>query len=464
MKLRELSLGPIIGATAPTQIRLFGRGHAELIGGQPRRCFAVARIKPLVAGGRWSSAKIVKMNPNFDVTAVVVFEGLLPDTEHAFQFGVAMGDGEPDSLRHTRLDWSEAHEGTAKTASADAHAPRDIVFGSCRYILRTWMGSFFDSRGDKTFGSICEQIEAGRPVDQMLMVGDQIYADDLNFYRPDEHLGKFYERYRESFGQKHIRRLMSQVSTCMTLDDHEIEDNWPEKASTRDWVTKYPVAMHAYLTYQASHSPLFQVTDGRLSGVPTKLWFDYADGCCEFFVTDSRTERRYDQGELLGRTQLDALKAWLSNDSGRVKIVVTSVPFFPDPRGQSRDKWSGFPVQRSEILEYVAEHEIPKVVFLSGDVHCSLSATLTQRNNPGVKLISIVSSAFFWPYPHESARDFQLEGEIDAGDAGRFDLAVEDLVYSGDNFTRLSVTPEQVSVEVYQRKGERIGPPVVHRF
>ena len=42
-----------------------------------------------------------------------------------------------------------------------------------------------------------------------------------------------------------------------------------------------------------------------------------------------------------------ALKRWLSNGSGRVKIVVTSVPFFPDPDSdENEDKWSGFQRQR----------------------------------------------------------------------------------------------------------------------
>ena len=73
-----------------------------------------------------------------------------------------------------------------------------------------------------------------------MMVGDQIYADDLRSVAPDKTLTQFYERYRSAFSQEHIRELMGRVPTYMTLDDHEIEDNWPERASERDWKTPVP--------------------------------------------------------------------------------------------------------------------------------------------------------------------------------------------------------------------------------
>ncbi len=68
-----------------------------------------------------------------------------------------------------------------------------------------------------------------------------------------------------------LRRTMARVPTYMTLDDHEIEDNWPAKVDERDLVREFPAAMHAYLTYQLSHSPLLDVRGGALSGTPHKL-------------------------------------------------------------------------------------------------------------------------------------------------------------------------------------------------
>lgn len=38
---------------------------------------------------------------------------------------------------------------------------------------------------------------------------------------------------------------MSCVPTYMTLDDHEVEDNFPSNASDKDWKTLFPVGGNA---------------------------------------------------------------------------------------------------------------------------------------------------------------------------------------------------------------------------
>src|SRR5205814_8707730 len=124
-----------------------------------------------------------------------------------------------------------------RTGSADDQRSRSYIVGSCRYLLRIFGGSFFDSRGDKTFYSILDQMDSQtnpQPVDALIMVGDQIYADDLNFLAPDTSIDQYLERYRDAFTQPYLRELMSRVPTYMVLDDHEIEDNWPSKATQKD--------------------------------------------------------------------------------------------------------------------------------------------------------------------------------------------------------------------------------------
>jgi len=343
------------------------------------------------------------------------------------------------------------------TASNNDQKPRTIIIGSCRYLLKTFLGDFFDDRGDKTFRSILQQIEKGTEIHQLIMMGDQIYADDLNFFNPDKTVDQFYGRYRDAFSQQHIRSLMDRVPTYMTLDDHEIEDNWPSKADEKDWKTVFPVAIHAYQTYQFSHSPAIPVQGNRLVGTPNHLWYTYTDGCCDVFVTDSRTERylRPDgASEMISTEQMKALKGWLNDGSGRVKIIVTSVPFVPDPASdESTDKWSGFQHQRIELLEHIEKNQIQRVMFFSGDVHASMSVELISPSN--LKIVSVISSPFFWPYPHPSARHFQRSGSIDGGRAGQFRLTNASRVINDDNFTRLNISRSKVEVEVYERKGAR---------
>ena len=73
-----------------------------------------------------------------------------------------------------------------------------------------------------------------------------------------------------------------------------------------------------------------------------------------------------------------------------------------------------------------------------------------------LKILSVISSAFFWPYPHPSARHFRRTGTIDGGPAGTFQLANASRVINDDNFTRLNVTPNDIEVTVFQRKGRQL--------
>jgi len=464
LKLKRLDVGPIVGETTPSRVRIWGRAEAQVVQGQPRRCFGCLHYRES-GKSQWSRPQYFKMNPNFDLTGLAILIRLKPETAYEYEVGYFYSDVELEDAPTRQLNWRDASIGNFTTASDDDSKPRSLVIGSCRYLLRTFLGDFFDDRGDKTFRSVLRQIDAGDKVDQLIMMGDQIYADDLNAFNPDKTINQFYKRYREAFSQKYIRSLMSQVPTYMTLDDHEIEDNWPSKASDKDWKTLFPVAIHSFLSYQLSHSPNIRVRGRRLQGAPQFLWYKYADGCTDVFVTDSRTERfpgedgdwsKMSKGrEMISRDQMNAMKRWLRDGSGRVKIIVTSVPFFPDSAsGEDRDKWSGFQEQREEILGHIERHQVKKVVFFSGDVHASFSAELLSPS--GLKLISVVSSAFFWPYPHPSARHFKRRGFIDGGKAGKFELQNVSRVVGDDNFTRVNVSPSQIEVRVFERKGRLV--------
>lgn len=461
MRVLPLTVGPILGATAASQCRIWGRADYQSGPAGPRRAFGVARIRQ--QGARARNPVFFKMNPNFDMTGVVVFDKLKPATAYQYQIGYFYSDGELEDFRarNLSLEWDDAHTVSFTTGTDDAQAARSFILGSCRYLLRLFGGSWFDDRGDKTFRSVLAQIDdANKPrrTDAVLMVGDQIYADDLNIVGADRALDDYYTRYRDVFSQPNVRELMSRIPTYMTLDDHEIEDNWPADASQRDWVTKYPAAIHAYQTYQLSHSPLFDTADTRIEGTPEKIWYTFHDGCCDFFTLDTRTERFLGKpSELISRMQMDALKGWLTDGSGRVKFVVSSVPLFPDSLRENSDKWGGFIEQRDELLQHVFTHHIRKVVFLSGDIHCSLASELQSPQDRDFKIVSLISSSFFWPYPHSRGSDYQLEGRLKSRLTDTFNVVRRGDVYSTDNFSRVTVRPEGLDFEVFARKGEPLG-------
>lgn len=461
MKVEPFSVGPIVGATTHESVRIFGRGEHEPDRGRPRRLHAVLRLRPM--GGQFGRPRYTKLNPNFDMTGVIVLSGLHADTLYEYQAGFVFSDvASRDIDLAGVLDWSQVKPHTFRSGARDDGEARNLVVGSCRYLLRLFGGSWFDDRGDKTFRSIGKQLGQRRRLHALLMVGDQIYADDLNVLAPDQAIDEFNRRYQIVFSQEHVRTLMASLPTYMTLDDHEIEDNWPAKASLSDYVTKFPAAIHAYQTYQLSHSPLHPVADGRITAPPDHLWYTHRDGCCDFFFMDTRTERDLDGPvrEMVSEEQLVSLLDWLADGSGRVKVVATSVPFW---ESESDDKWHGFPEQRDRILEHIRERGIQRVLILSGDVHASMSSELRAPGHPGFKIVSVVSSAFFWPYPHPFKRSFHLAGPIQTNTGIRYRVRNASEVRSTDNFTILRVDREGVRVQVRSRKGALLGSKR-HRF
>lgn len=457
--LLPLTVGPIVGHADINHVRIWGRAKYEFLeSGRPRRTFGAARFRKK-GEDKFFNPQFFKMNPNFDMSGLVVFNNLKKNTKYNFEIGYFSSELDFDDLyNYNQLDWENANIGEFQTASDDPMLAREFIFGSCRYLLKLLNGSWFDDRGDKTFRSILKQLKDGRNINKFLMIGDQIYADDLNFIAPDIHVEEYLSRYRDAFSQPFIKQLMSRVSTYMTLDDHEIEDNWPSKAVEKDFMVKYPAAMHAYQTYQMSHSPLLAIdSNGKLSGISDRYYYQFFDGCCEFFVTDTRTERNLSQAEIISPKQMSDLLMWLENGSGKVKFIVSSVLFFPDTVKESDDQWSNFKHQRDEIISHIQKNRVKKVVFLSGDVHCSMAAEIDISENLSdpLRIYSIVSSSFYWPYPHPQRTQFQLTGSVASeNDDGAYKLVDVSDVYSGDNFTRVLVSSEKIKIEVYERKGE----------
>ena len=75
MQIFPVTVGPIVGSTTDSVVRIWSRGQFEKIQSGPRRCFGVARLWP-ADGNASSEHKYFKMNPNFDMTGIVIFNNL----------------------------------------------------------------------------------------------------------------------------------------------------------------------------------------------------------------------------------------------------------------------------------------------------------------------------------------------------------------------------------------------------
>jgi alkaline phosphatase D len=412
----------------------------------------------------------VRLHAEDDFTGSIDFSGLQPGRGYAYRMGFFFSDVEqPLLVPAVGLFLEGASAGAFRTARPTGSPELSFVFGSCRSPGPSGEELADPSnRGDVIFGTVYEQLDE-RPTDLLLMVGDQIYADVRRDARTFE---EYCATYREAFTQPNLRRLMARVPTYMTLDDHEVADNWsmdrlvdPKLSNEERWANRvrFLAAMEAYRAYQVVHGPALERRDvPGLTNALTRYWYDFQVGPARFFVLDTRTERYHlaRPPQIIGPPQLDALKHWLLKDAGGLKFVVSSVPLFPDVKlaglmeAEREDKWAGFLLQRQHLLDFIRDSGVRRVVFLSGDIHASLWSELRSTSRPDFRLYSVISSAFAAPAFVPPEFMYEQAGILD----GQSDYVVTR--HGGyvqlSNFTRLTWREPVLHVEVFERKGARL--------
>ncbi|WNF56208.1 alkaline phosphatase D family protein [Pseudomonas sp. SG20052] len=452
------TVGPIIGHTTTNHVRIFLRGEHQ------DNSLVFAGIRYRRAGKeRWSQGVFAKLSILRDMSDVIALNNLDTDTDYEYQagwFSPMSPVHTVETVQELPLQWPrEIYR--FRTLSSKANTPRAYIVGSCRYLRMTAGIPSAPHLGDRIFASITELVQqAEPPISAMLMTGDQIYVDDLNVIAPDREYKEILSKYRAAFSQPNIARLMSNTSIYMILDDHEIEDNWPTNESKAD-AYLYKNAMAAYEIYQASHSPAHDLLpSGQVSRKLEQYWYQFAEGDIEWFVTDSRTRRNLSPNDrrILDDEQEQALCKWLIHSPARVKFVVTSVMFYPDRKLNGDDAWKAFPEQRLRLLETIRTHRIKNVIFVSGDVHGSLTSRLTHSEDPDFDVHTIVSSPLcnskLLPYASEST--FILNQALARTAAGDYRHELTSKVVSEDNFAHLVVDREQIQVSYHDRNGRRL--------
>jgi alkaline phosphatase D len=400
----SITHGPMIGHVTGQTAKVWIRGDKPAEVPPPQLLFGAVH---LWKAGAYLGTRFCALRDYYDFTGVVVFDGLSPSTEYEVQCETILAPA-ANAPPVDRLIVAPAPPVPAQPANgrfATAPPPDEarlrFVFGSCRYLF--WDNAFHrdSAKGDKAFRSIGE-LHARKPLDFVLFVGDQIYADPLNVVQSAKTPQKFNEVYHETFGQPYFRQVTSSLPGYMILDDHEIKDNWSKDQIAEGKGGLFQVAMGAYASYQHLRNP--DTPKGQ-------LWYTFDWGAFPVFVMDTRTQRVKnpiggEQKTILGREQLNSFLDWLhANRKAPAKIVVSSVPFVPDTK-RLVDKWAEFAEERSIVLEFIRVEKIKGVAFLSGDVHNSSFSSMFCHQDGSFGLTSLVSSPFYWPYKHEQASDF----------------------------------------------------------
>ena len=294
---------------------------------------------------------------------------------------------------------------TNSLVAGDLH----FVFGSCRY--NHWDNKFKDdgTEGDDTYKEILN-IHQKSPLDFLLCLGDQIYADPTYSVGICQEFEEFSSRYKESFQHKNFHELLSLIPSYMILDDHEIRDNW-----SRDMLDSFSFFENREEIYKNGIKNYELWQHSRNPDTPKgQYWYHFNQSGIPFFVLDTRTQRRvtplkHRRKTMLGDQQLGELLEWLkSTKDDSIRFIGTGVPFCPDQL-KKIDKWCDFEEERNLILEFIRVEKIGKTVFLSGDVHLGVNSKMTCVQDDSFEVYNLVSSPFYWPYRGMYIREFHTE-------------------------------------------------------
>lgn len=301
-----------------------------------------------------------------------------------------------------------------------------FAFGSC-YLPP-------DEQGGATMYELSRRIE----LDELrfgLFLGDQIYADNAKrngLGRIAVTLDEYRKVYEYTWSRPAMKALLPNLPLFMTLDDHEVDDDWHWRNKERQWADiprhnkflrwlkgvppqqrhlhpgRIRAALKAYHEHQAVHVPEMLIPpEADEAG---KYQFHLEDegsfaytftyGGAAFFVLDTRTMRvKGRERALLNEGQWRVLQEWLlsAKDQYPVKFLASSgtilYPFWFDV---TRDRWSGFRAERERLLEFLATNEIEGVHILTGDIHSAhaISAELKCPSGRRIPIWEFCSTPF----------------------------------------------------------------------
>ena len=332
--------------------------------------------------------------PTFEIEghhyALVVVDGLALGTDEPYTVALdgsrvwPEDDGRPPSRLRTR--------------SPDAAL--DVVFGSCRVDrphIEPWvLEPDQDERGVgvdalAALSVACARGERPLP-DLLLMLGDQVYADeglaprirDMQVARrgsasePRSGVADFEEYtwlYRDSWTDADVRWLLSTVPSAMIFDDHDVHDDWNTSDAWRHriqqlpwWSERIAGAYMSYWIYQhlGNVSPAELAEDGLLhrlrapgvAGEPLRARAERADdevdgrklslwsyarhmGVARLVVVDTRSGRVLERGRrsMLSEAEWGEVERQLRGDCTHL-LVASSLPVFLERAVHDLESWN----------------------------------------------------------------------------------------------------------------------------
>lgn len=274
----------------------------------------------------------------------------------------------------------------------------------------------------------------------LVLCGDQVYLDaTAGLFDPvaasggnnDVQDSQYDRSYELNWRLAAMRATVARLPVFAMLDDHEVKDNWKGLNNEPDPPPE-PVqrAMRAYDRYQAVLNAGRSLTGKATHG---RSFVAYPGGV-PLIVLDTRSRRSLrdasnitSAGIVPPEVMQALLKQLVDAPPQAVKLVVSPSPILPperyDPRYPAErlrsDSWSGFPASTVELMTFIRDKKIRRVVFLSGDAHLSSVSSFTFEGTQH-KVVSVVSSGLYtpWPFANQRPSELDLDGTVDLGWTG----------------------------------------------
>ncbi len=253
-----------------------------------------------------------------------------------------------------------------------------FLFGSCSYIN----DSIYDRPGEP-YGKEVTIFEtmAEQNADFMLWLGDNVY------HRPADYSsgsGMSY-RYRHTRSLPELQPLLAKMSHYAVWDDHDYGSNDADKTfALKQESLKLFKSYWANKSYGEEDNP----------GIYSK--FTMADA--EFYLMDDRYHRspngypvNHTDKEFLGKQQLQWLKESLLSSDKNINFRFIAVGNQVLNPVNDFECYRNFQNEWQELMDFIVQHRIEGVIFLSGDRHFS-EINFFQPGKEFYRLYDVTSS------------------------------------------------------------------------
>lgn len=307
-------------------------------------------------------------NQNLDYTVKVDVQGLNPSTCYYYDFEVA-----------------GSYSIVGRTLTADLGNNENVRFGvvSCS----NYEYGYFNA-----YRALAERND----INAVLHLGDYIYEYATGGYSANisgrDHepaheivtLDDYRLRYSHYRLDTDLQEVHRQYPFICVWDDHEsANDSWVGGAENHDpatqgaWAARKNNSIQAYFEWLPIRETAFA------NSIYRKI--EYGN-LVNLYMLDTRLEGRDEQvgttsgslndpsRTLLGLDQKNWLKAELLNSNAQWNILgqqVMMAPLLAFGIPVNADQWDGYQAERTELLNYIVNNNIPNVVVLTGDIHTS---------------------------------------------------------------------------------------------